>query len=95
LEELSEKRHAMVQRLKGVEKERDQLSGGKAEAETYLAKQHAMLTAKARGNRMHMQQSTVRMQSYITSALGCGTPGAAMRKAAKHARAVTACSEGK
>lgn len=47
LEELSERRQSMVQRVKAAQKERDALSGDKAAAEEYLAKERECLGAQS------------------------------------------------
>ena len=47
LEELSEKRQSMVQRVKAAQKERDALSGDKAAAEEYLARERECLGAQS------------------------------------------------
>lgn len=47
LEELSEKRQSMLQRVKAAQKERDALSGDKAAAEEYLARERECLGAQS------------------------------------------------
>ncbi|KAL4452508.1 hypothetical protein ABPG75_008170 [Micractinium tetrahymenae] len=75
LEELSERRQSMVQRVKAAQKERDALSGDKAAAEEYLAKEREclgaqsvlaqVLTAKAKATVEQIESSVAKLQDKL------------------------------
>jgi hypothetical protein len=60
LEEMSERRQAMVGKLKGVEKELSGLEGKKVEAEAYISKQAERLRCSILGNSINKHRDEVR-----------------------------------
>jgi len=58
LEELNEQRVSMVKRLKVVEKEREGLEGGKAEAEAYVAQERELLRWRAALFQLYLGESS-------------------------------------
>jgi hypothetical protein len=60
LEEMNERRQAMVGKLKGVEKELSGLEGKKVEAEAYISKQAERLRCSILGNSINKHRDEVR-----------------------------------
>jgi hypothetical protein len=59
LEEMNERRQAMVGKLKGVEKELSGLEGKKVEAEAYISKQAELLRCSILGNSINKHRDEV------------------------------------
>ena len=72
LEELNERRAAMISKLKSVEKEVEGLAAKKEVAEAYLSKQVERLNSQITGNRLRLLKAEVRLQLAGAALGGCG-----------------------